>query len=65
MSKAKNAIAVDVNDEILTPKEAADFCKVSRWALYKRVKSGQVISHKIGNRLYFLKSELISNIKEF
>ncbi len=64
MRKSKNEAPIHLGDEILTPIEAADFCKVSRWAMYKRVKRGHVMTHKVGKRLYFLKSEIISNMME-
>ena len=52
---------IDVNDEMLTISEAALFCKVSTDAMYKRVQRGYVPSHRIGKRIYFVKSELIGH----
>jgi hypothetical protein len=49
-----------MDDEILTPSEAGKFFNVSGWAMYKRAKRGMLPFHKIGTRLYFLKSELIA-----
>ncbi|SFW42652.1 hypothetical protein SAMN02910409_2251 [Prevotellaceae bacterium HUN156] len=51
---------IDLNDDILTPEEAGKLFRVSGWAMYKRAKKDMVPSHKIGKRVYFLKSELIS-----
>ena len=55
--------SVSPMDEILTVAEAAMFCKVSGWAMYKRAKRGMAPYHKIGKKLYFLKSELIAFTK--
>jgi len=49
-----------MDDEILTPAEAGKYFNVSGWAMYKRAKRGLTPFHKIGTRLYFLKSELIA-----
>ena len=49
------------NEEILTVSEAADFCKVSEWGMYKRVKKGTAPAHYMGKRIYFIKSELIAS----
>jgi len=49
-----------MDDEILTPSEAGRYFNVSGWAMYKRAKRGLAPFHKIGSRLYFLKSELIA-----
>ena len=51
---------IDANEEMMNIADAALFCKISQWAMYKRVKRGQTPFHKIGKRLYFLKSELIA-----
>ena len=54
---------VDVNDDILTPAEAGMLFGISEWAMYKRAKRGMAPYHKIGKKLYFLKSELIAFTK--
>ena len=54
------SVPVDINDEMMDIAEAALFCKISQWAMYKRAKRGHAPSHKIGKRLYFLKSEIIA-----
>lgn len=51
-------------DEILTVSEAAVFCKVSGWAMYKRVKNGTAPAHYMGKRIYFVKSELVAYVQQ-
>ncbi len=51
-------------EEILTVSEAALFCKVSEWGMYKRVKKGTAPAHFIGKRIYFIKSELSASVKD-
>ena len=46
----------------MTPSQAGKLFSVSGWAMYKRAKKGTAPAHKIGNRIYFLKSELIAYI---
>ena len=60
MKKKDSLTQVSVNDQILTASEAGELFNVSGWAMYKRAKKGLAPSHKIGTRLYFLKSELIA-----
>ncbi len=54
---------VDVKDEILTPNKAGALFGVSGWAMYKRAKNGTAPGHYMGRRLYFLKSELVANLR--
>ena len=51
-------------DEILTVAEAAVFCKVSGWAMYKRIKNGTAPAHYMGKRIYFVKSELVAYVQQ-
>ena len=51
------------SDEILTIAEAAVICKVSVWAMYKRVKRNTVSAHFMGKRIYFLRSEIIEGVR--
>ena len=60
MKKTSKLPLVDVNDDILTPAEAGFLFGISEWAMYKRAKRGMAPYHKIGRRLYFLRSELIA-----
>lgn len=50
--------------EILTPDEAGMLFGVSGWAMYKRAKKGTTPAHYMGKKLYFLKSEIVSSIRE-
>ena len=62
--KKKMAIKeVDLNDKVLTPAEAGEIFNVSGWAMYKRAKKGQAPSHKIGSRVYLLRSELLAYLQ--
>ena len=54
----------ECNDEVLTVADAAIVCKVSTWAMYKRVKNNTAPAHHMGKRIYFLKSELFGYMKE-
>lgn len=60
MKKQEVQIQSSTNEEILTPSQAGKLFSVSGWAMYKRAKNGTAPSHRIGNRIYFLKSELIA-----
>jgi hypothetical protein len=62
MKKQEVQIQCSTNEEILTPSQAGKLFSVSGWAMYKRAKKGTAPAHKIGNRIYFLKSELIAYI---
>ena len=50
--------------EILTPDEAGMLFGVSGWAMYKRAKKGTAPAHYMGKKLYFIKSEIISSLRE-
>ena len=54
---------IDIEDVVLTPKEAGRLFNVSADAMYKKVRRKQIPAHKIGRRVYFLKSEMISVIR--
>ncbi len=52
------------SDVVLTPEEAGQMFGVSKWAMYKRAKNGQAPFHNLGKKIYFLKSELLMQIKQ-
>lgn len=58
------AQSVELSDAILTVEEAAVFCRVSGWAMYKRAKNGTAPAHYLGRRIYFLKSELVDFVRQ-
>ena len=64
MRKAKNETVVDNTDDILSVREAAEMFDIKPKAMYKRTERKQVPFHKINNRTYFLKSELLSLMRE-
>lgn len=46
-------------DEVLTPKEAAAYMKISQKLLYQLIKSGELKAKKVGKlKFRILKSEL-------
>ena len=60
MRQNASSCPIDTNDEMMDIADAATFCRISRWAMYKRAQRGLAPSHKVGKRLYFLKSELLA-----
>ena len=63
MRKSDRQVEIDMSDEPMTIKEAAEFFKVDVQAMYKRVQRKVVQFHKDGRRLYFFKKELIAGLK--
>lgn len=51
-------------EEVLTPKEAADFLKISLPTLYQLKANKKIPYGKAGGQLRFIKSELIAWVKE-
>ena len=49
------------DDELLTVEEAAAFLKITKVSLHKWKKCGKVKYHRIGSRIRFKKSELLSS----
>lgn len=64
MKKVKTNTAIDINDDILSVREAAELFDINPKAMYKRTERGQVPFHKVRGRKYFLKSELLSLVGE-
>lgn len=62
--KSETQRPIDINDNVLTPAEAGEIFGVSGWAMYKRAKNGLAKGHYMGRRLYFLKSELIADVRD-
>jgi excisionase family DNA binding protein len=50
--------------KILTLNEACDFLKVSRWTIYRMIKSGRLPAFKINEEWRFLLSDLELFVKE-
>ena len=63
MRKSDRQVEIDMSDEPMTIKEAAEFFKVDVQSIYKRVQRKMVQFHKDGRRLYFFKKELIAGLK--
>ena len=56
---------IDANDVILSVEEVAAMLKITVWGVRKRILRGKLPAHKRGRRLYILKSELVSYIRDF
>ncbi len=56
-------LEIDSNDKALSAKEAGELFGITDSAMYKRAKRGLAPYHKLGRRIYFLKSELIAQIR--
>lgn len=63
MRKSDKQVEIDVSDEAMTIKEAAEFFKIDVQAMYKRVQRNMVLFHRNGRRLYFFRKELIAGLK--
>ncbi len=64
MKLTKNEAVIDNFDDILSVREAAELFDINPKAMYKRTERRQVPFHKINNRTYFLKSELLSLMRD-
>lgn len=50
-----------MEDEILTVKDVANLLRISRMAVYMKVRRKQIPYNKVGGTLYFSKVELINH----
>lgn len=50
------------SEELLTVQETMELLKCSKQALYNWRKEGILPSHRMGNRVYYKKSEIFSNL---
>ena len=50
------------DDLLLNSKEAANFLRASRAKLYRLVKSGDIVGHKVGATWVFYKRDLIAYV---
>jgi excisionase family DNA binding protein len=53
-----------MENEVLTPKEAADFLKISLPTLYQLKARNKIPFGKVGGQLRFIKSELVEWVKK-
>lgn len=51
--------------QIMSIREAAEFCKVSRVTLNRWMKENLISCIKIGGRVLFLKAQLVEDLKKF
>ena len=51
-------------DAVMTLEEAAGFLKVSETTVYQLLRDGQLKARKVGREWRFLKSELVTYLKE-
>lgn len=52
-----------IKEAPLNAKQAGALFGIKADAMYKRAKNGLAPHHKMGRKIYFLKSELIAQIK--
>lgn len=55
---------VRIDDECLDVEKAGKLFGIGKWGMYKKVQNNEVPYHKMGRKIYFLKSELLLKIKE-
>jgi len=55
---------VDIEDKILNAEEAGKMFGIEASAMYKRAKKNMVPFHKMGRKVYFLKSEMVAFIRK-
>lgn len=53
-----------MKDSILTRKDAQELLKVSNVTLYTWAKNGIIREHHLGRSVYYLKAELIEDLKK-
>ena len=49
--------------DVLTPEEAADYLRVDRETIYRRLRAGQLPGNKVGGQWRLLRQELIQFLK--
>ena len=54
---------VDIEDKILNADEAGKMFGIEASAMYKRAKKNMIPFHKMGRRVYFLKSEIVAFVR--
>ena len=52
----------DEKEELLTVEETLQFLKCSKQALWNWRKNGVLPSHRLGNRVYYLKSDIFKKL---
>ena len=55
---------VRIDEECLDVEKAGKLFGIGKWGMYKKVQNNEVPYHKMGRKIYFLKSELLLKIKE-
>jgi DNA-binding NtrC family response regulator len=58
----KQITSKDLNDELLTRKEACDYLKIDSSTLWAWTNKGKVKAYGIANRRYYKRSELIESL---
>lgn len=64
LEKRVNQSVVQIKEECLDVEKAGKLFGIKKWGMYKKVKNNEVPFHKIGRKIYFLKSELLLKIQE-
>jgi hypothetical protein len=55
---------VQIKEDCLDVEKAGKLFGIGKWGMYKKVAKNEVPYHKMGRKIYFLKSELLLKIKE-
>ncbi|MBD0831317.1 MULTISPECIES: helix-turn-helix domain-containing protein [Aestuariibaculum] len=53
-----------ISDDLLTVEETLQYLKCSKQALYNWRKSGILPSYRLGNRVYYKKSDILAKLKK-
>lgn len=61
-SKLGSPNSSEVPESLLSRKQAAEFLDISLVTLHTWVKNGILRSHKVANKVYFKRSELLEDI---
>lgn len=51
------------NNELLTREEVCKLLSISKTTLWKKTKSGELISYAIGNRILYKKAEVLKSLQ--
>ncbi len=64
LEKCVKQPVVQIKEDCLDVEKAGKLFGIGKWGMYKKVAKNEVPYHKMGRKIYFLKSELLLKIKE-
>ena len=64
LEKCVEQPVVQIKEDCLDVEKAGKLFGIGKWGMYKKVAKNEVPYHKMGRKIYFLKSELLLKIKE-